>query len=238
MVTQLDLGSVHVDVVRKDIKNIHLSVNPPNGKVRIAAPAWMAIDSIRLFAIGKLAWIKKEQKKLLAQDREAPREYLPRESHYVWGERYLLQVIHKEARPSVVLGHRYLKLQVRPGADADKRATVLAEWYRENLRSALPALLAKWEPIIGVRAEHCYIQRMKTRWGSCNSAAGSIRLNSELAKKPPECLEYILVHELIHLLEPTHNDRFIGLLNKVLPHWRSCRDQLNSLPVRDEYWGD
>jgi len=236
MVTQLDLGSVCVDVVRKDIKNVHLSVYPPTGKVRIAAPSWMDLDTIRLFAISKLGWIKLQQKKLCAQERETPREYLERESHYVWGRRYLLQILEKDARPSVTLGYRHLKLQVRPGTAVETREAVLADWYREKVKQALPTLISKWEPIIGVRARNCYVQHMKTKWGSCNPLAGNIRLNTELAKKPPECLEYILVHELLHLREPTHNDRFIDAMNKLIPHWRDRRDMLNRLPVRNEHW--
>lgn len=236
MVTQLDLGSLRVDVVRKDIKNVHLSVYPPTGRVRIAAPAWMELDAIRLFAINKLAWIKQQQKKLRAQERETPREYLERESHYVWGRRYLLQIIEKDARPSVTLTHRHLQLQVRPGTDAKKREAVLADWYRDNLKRALPALLAKWQPTVGVRAEHCYVQHMKTKWGSCNPVTRNIRLNTELAKKPPECLEYIVVHELLHLREPTHNDRFVAWMTKLMPHWQDHRDKLNRLPVRNEQW--
>lgn len=236
MVTRFDLGDVRVDVIRKDIKNIHLGVYPPHGKVRIAAPAWMEMDAIRLFAINKLVWIKRQQKKLSAQERETPREYLERESHYVWGQRYLLQIVEKEARPSVHLAHKHLQVQVRPGADARKREAVLADWYRDNLKRALPALLSKWQPIIGERAEHCYVQHMKTKWGSCNPRARSIRLNTELAKKPPECLEYIVVHELLHLREPTHNDRFMVLLNRFMPHWGDHREMLNRLPVCNEHW--
>jgi predicted metal-dependent hydrolase len=236
MGTRIDLGGISVDVVRKDIKNVHLGVYPPNGKVRIAAPAWMELDAIRLFAINKLAWIKQQQKKMRAQERETPREYLERESHYVWGQRYLLQVVESESRPSVRLMHRHLRLQVRSGADAKKREGVLADWYRDNLKRALPALLAKWEPIIGVRVARCYVQRMKTKWGSCNPVARTIRLNTELAKKPVECLEYIVVHELIHLLEPTHNARFLMLMDRLMPQWRDRRDMLNRLPVRNEHW--
>ncbi|MFC5582490.1 M48 family metallopeptidase [Rhodanobacter terrae] len=236
MITRLDLGSIHVDVVRKNIKNIHLGVYPPTGKVRIAAPEWMELDAIRLFAINKLAWIRQQQKKLLAQERETPREYLERESHYVWGRRYLLQIVEVGARPSVRLMHKHLRLQVRPGTSVKKREVLLADWYRSNLKLAVPALLAKWAPIVGVRAEHFYVQRMKTKWGSCNPTARNIRLNTELAKKPPECLEYIVVHELVHLREPTHNDRFIALMNRLMPHWRDCRDMLNRLPVRNEHW--
>lgn len=236
MITQLDLGSIRVDVVRKNIKNIHLGVYPPTGKVRIAAPEWMELDAIRLFAINKLAWIKQQQKKLLAQERETPREYLERESHYVWGRRYLLQIVEREARAAVALNHRHLQLQVRPGTDAGKREALLADWYRENLKQAVPALLARWEPLVGARVERFYVQRMKTKWGSCNVVARNIRLNTELAKKPPECLEYIVVHELIHLREPTHNDRFVALMTRLMPAWRDCRDALNRLPVRNEHW--
>lgn len=236
MVTRLDLGDVRVDVIRKDIKNIHLGVYPPHGKVRIAAPLWMELDTIRLFAINKLAWIKRQQKKLAAQERETPREYLERESHYVWGQRYLLRIVERNGRPNVHLAHKHLILQVRPGADARRREEVLAGWYRDNVKRALPALLAKWQPIIDVRAERCYVQHMKTKWGSCNPASGNIRLNTELAKKPPECLEYIVVHELLHLREPTHNDRFVALMTKLMPHWQEYRDKLNRLPVRNEHW--
>jgi predicted metal-dependent hydrolase len=236
MVTGLDLNDVRVDVIRKDIKNIHLGVYPPHGKVRIAAPSWMELDVIRLFAINKLAWIKRQQKKLSAQARETPREYLELESHYVWGQRYLLQIVDKEARPSVHMAHKHLVLQLRPGADANKREEILADWYRDNLKQAVPALLAKWQPIIGVRAERCYVQHMKTKWGGCNPLTGNIRLNTELAKKPPECFEYILVHELLHLRESTHNERFVALMTKLMPHWQDCRDKLNRLPVRNEQW--
>lgn len=236
MATRIDLGSIRVDVVRKEIKNIHLGVYPPSGKVRISAPAWMELDAIRLFAINKLAWIKQQQRKLRAQERETPREYLERESHYVWGKRYLLQITEREAKSSVELTHRHVRLQVRPDTGAGTREALLADWYRDQLKRAVPALLAKWEPIIGVRVKRFYVQRMKTKWGSCNSEARNIRLNTELAKKPPECLEYIVVHELLHLRETTHNDHFVAWMNKLMPHWRDCRDMLNRLPVRNEHW--
>lgn len=236
MAARFDLGDIRVDVIRKDIKNIHLGVYPPHGKVRIAAPSWMELDAIRLFAINKLAWIKRQQKKLLAQERETRREYLERESHYVWGQRYLLQIVERDARPLVRMTHKRLIMQVRPGADAKKRDAVLAHWYRENIQRALPALLANWQPIIGVRAERCYVQHMKTKWGSCNRVTGNIRLNTELAKKPPECLEYIVVHELVHLREPTHDDRFVAVMTRLMPRWQDYRDKLNRLPVKNEIW--
>ena len=237
MSVQLNLGEVTIDVIMKDIKNIHLSVYPPVGKVRISAPLWMELDTIRVFAITKLSWIKNQQKKLQEQDRETPREYLNRESHYVWGKRYLLSIVEKDAAPSIELKHSKMILQLRPDTSIEKKQEILDGWYREILKSAAEPLISKWEHLIGVKAEKLFLQRMKTKWGSCNHEAKNIRLNTELAKKPPECLEYIVVHELVHLIEPTHNDRFIALMNQFMPKWRMYKDELNRLPVRHETWG-
>ena len=236
MTTQIDLGGISVDVVRKDIKNVHLSVFPPTGRVRIAAPARMDLDTIRVFAVTKLGWIKAQQKKILAQERETPREYLDRESHYLWGRRYLLEVVERDAAPLVTLKHRKLVLQVRPGSDELKRQGVLEAWYRVTLKRAMPALIAKWEPLMGAKVHRFFVQRMKTKWGGCNPRARSLRLNTELAKKPPECLEYIVVHEMAHLLEPTHGQRFRALMDRTMPAWEFHRAQLNRLPVRHEEW--
>jgi len=236
MATRIELGGISVDVVRKDIKNVHLSVFPPIGRVRIAAPARMDLDTIRVFAVTKLGWIKSQQKKIVAQERETPREYLDRESHCVWGRRYLLDVVERDAAPAVELKHRKLVLQVRPGSDEAKRQEVLEGWYRATLKSAVPALIAKWEPLMAVKVQRFYVQRMKTKWGGCNLSARSIRLNTELAKKPPECLEYVVVHEMAHLLEPTHGQRFRALMDQVMPAWEFHRAQLNRLPVRHEDW--
>ncbi len=232
----LSLGSITAEVVLKDIKNIHLSVYPPHGKVRIAAPLRMELDTIRVFAISKLGWIKQQQKKLREQERETPREYLERESHSLWGQRYLLKVTEKAARPQILIKHKKLWMQVRPDSPAEKRADLLAEWYREQIRQKLPDLLAKWEPILGVKVNRIYIRHMRTKWGSCNPDAQTIRLNTELAKKPPECLEYIVVHELVHLLEKSHNSRFIALMDHFLPKWHSYRETLNALPIKHEHW--
>ena len=236
MATQLQLGDITVDVLLKDIKNVHLSVHPPSGRVRIAAPSRMNLETIRIFAISKLAWIKKQQEKLLAQERETPREYLDRESHYVWGRRYLLEVIECNGPPSVELKHNRMLLMVRPGTDEEKRRAIVDDWYREQIKQALPSLIAKWGPLTGVKVKQCFVRRMKTRWGSCNAEARSIRLNTDLAKKPRECLEYIVVHEVTHLLEPTHNARFVALMDQFMPKWRFHRDQLNRLPVSHEEW--
>lgn len=236
METHIELGDIQVHVVLKDIQNIHLSVYPPDGAVRISAPAWMNLDAIRVFAISKLGWIKRQQQKLQAQERETPREYLDRESHYVWGERYLLQVVEANAAPVVELQKSQLVLHIRPGSATAKKHAILEAWYREQLKRAALPLIAQWEPQLGVNVAQFFVQRMKTRWGSCNPGAGNIRLNTELAKKPPACLEYVIVHELLHLLEPTHNARFVALLDRFMPNWQFHRDQLNRFPVSHEEW--
>lgn len=237
MVRQMQLGGIAVDVVLKDIKNVHLSVYPPTGRVRISAPSRMSLDTIRVFAISKLGWIKQQQKKLRTQERETPREYLDRESHYVWGRRYLLKVVEQDAAPAVELRHSKLLLHIRPGSCEEKKQAVLEEWYRKQLKETVPPLIAKWQPLMGVHAERFFVQRMKTKWGSCNHGSGTIRFNTELAKKPRECLEYIVVHEMAHLLEPTHNQRFVALMEQFMPKWQFYRDILNRLPVRHESWG-
>jgi predicted metal-dependent hydrolase len=229
MEKRIDLGGIAVHVVQKDIKNIHLSVYPPVGEVRISAPLRMDLDTVRVFAISKLSWIKQQRKKILGQERETDREYLNRESHYVWGKRYLLKVVEKDAAPTVHLRHNQILLQVRPEANTAKREAVLEDWYRGQVRAAAQPTIAKWEPFLGVQVQRLFVQRMKTKWGSCSPHSGSIRLNTELGKKPRECLEYII-------LEPTHNERFIALLNRSLPHWRYHREALNRLPLRHENW--
>jgi len=232
MVTQIKLGEIAVDVVKKGIKNIHLSVYPPTGDVRISAPLRMDLDNIRLFAITKLDWIRSQQQKLREQARETPREYLDRESHYVWGKRYLLKVIEQDAVPTVELTHSRMLLQIRPATSLERRKAIIEEWYREQLKAAIPPLIVKWHRLMGVRVERFFVQRMKTKWGSCRPEAKSIRLNTDLAKKPPECLEYIVGHEMAHLLEPTHTRRFIALMDQFMPKWQFYREELNRLPVR------
>jgi predicted metal-dependent hydrolase len=232
----LKLGDLAVEVVRKDIKNVHLSVHPPTGRVRITAPRHLSADAIRAFAIGKLGWIRRQQRKLQEQERETPREYLDRETHYVWGRRCLLSVTERDAPPSVEWRPHRLTLSVRPGTEALRRAEVLEAWYRDQLRAAAEPLVAQWQRRLGVRLERLFVRRMRTRWGSCNPRGRTIRLNTDLAKKPRECLEYILVHELAHLLVPTHNARFVAVMDRQLPGWAHRRELLNRLPVRHEDW--
>ena len=233
---QIDVGGITIDVAFKNIKNVHLSVHPPTGRVRISAPKRMKLDTLRVYAISKINWIKKHQKKFQEQERETRREYLDRESHYVWGKRYLLKVEEENRPPSVELKHNQMILTIRPGAVMAKREAVVTAWYRDQVRDALPTLIEKWEPVLGVKAGTIIVRRMKTRWGSCTPTRQTIRLNSELAKKPRECLEYVLVHELIHLLEPSHNTTFIGLMDKHMPQWRHLRDELNRAPLGHVEW--
>lgn len=236
MNTQIQLGDIAVDVVRKNIKNVYLSVMPPRGRVRISAPTRMSLETIRVFAISRLDWIKQEQQKLRAQERESAREYIDRESHFVWGKRYLLQVIEQDSTPTVELKHNQMVLTVRPGTDEAKRQAIMEAWYRQQLREATPALIAHWERLMGVKVGRFFVRHMKTKWGSCNYRARTIRLNTELAKKPRECLEYVVVHELVHLLEPTHNARFVALMNQFMPKWQFFKEQLNRLPMSHEEW--
>jgi predicted metal-dependent hydrolase len=232
----IELGEIAVEVVRKDIKNIHLSVYPPGGRVRISAPLRVNLESIRVFAIAKLGWIKQQQKKLRGQERETPREYLDRESHYVWGKRFLMQVVEIDAPPLVELKHNKIVLRIRPGTCEDKKQTIIDEWLRVQLKQAAPPIIRKLEPLMGVKVERLFVQRMKTKWGSCNAQAASIRLNTELAKKPPECLEYVVVHEMAHLLVRRHDDRFADLMDRYLPGWRQSRQTLNAAPLAHADW--
>jgi predicted metal-dependent hydrolase len=233
---QLKLGNITVDVIQKNIKNIHLSVHPPTGRVRISAPTRLDMDTIRVFAVSKLSWIKKQQAKFERQKREAPREFLNRESHYFKGKRYLLKVIEKDVAPGVELKHNRIELYVRPQASKEKMKSVLDEWYRSQLKASLPTIIEKWERKLNVKVNEFGIRKMKTKWGTCNREAKRIWLNLELAKKPVECLEYIVVHEMVHLLERSHNDRFVSLIDEFMPKWRFFKDELNSLPVRHEDW--
>ena len=235
-VSAIELGDMAVDVVLKDIKNIHLSVYPPYGAVRIAAPLRMQLDTIRVFAISKLGWIKQQQQKLREQEREPEREHIERESHYVWGKRYLLAVTEVDAAPSIELKHSRMVLKVRPGASDVNRQAVVAQWYRDQIKAVIPTLLKKWAPQMGVQVDRVFVQKMKTKWGSCNPTARSIRLNTDLAKKPAQCLEYVVVHELAHLLERHHNERFIALMDAHMPHWRQHRATLNRSPLAHEEW--
>lgn len=232
----IKLGDIKVEVEQKQIKNVHLSVYPPTGRVRIAAPARMNMDTIRIYAISKLAWIKKQQAKLREAAREPARDFLTKESHYYLGKRYLLKVIHEEAQPKVLIKHNRIELYVRPKATKTKRKQVMDEWYRERLKELVPKYIVEYEKVMKVQISEFGIRKMKTKWGTCNIEAKRIWLNLELAKKPIPCIEYIVVHEMVHLLERNHNDRFVAYMNKYLPGWKSVKQELNRLPVSHVNW--
>ena len=232
----IQLGEISITLTRKDIKNVHLSVHPPDGRVTLAAPTNTRFDVARAYAISRLDWIRKQQRKLENQARETPRQCIERESHYVWGRRYLMTVEYRDTKPAVIPGNKRITLIVRPGSRAEKRAEVMHEWHKSLLHEVVPPLIAKWERILNVTVSDYFLQRMKTRWGSCNHTVGNIRLNTELVKKPRDLLEYVIVHEMIHLIEPTHNNRFIALLDTHYPNWREARTELNELPLAAEDW--
>ena len=232
----IDLGNITVDVELKDIKNIHLSVYPPAGKIRIAAPLRFDLETIRMYAISKLSWIRKQQEKILSQQREAQREYTSRESHYYLGKRYLLKVVKTETRRQVEIKHNNIVLHIHTDTTAEQKQTILQEWYREQLKEIVPKYIAKWEEAMQVKVSEFGIKKMKTKWGTCNREARRIWINLELAKKPLECLEYIVVHEMVHLLERNHNNNFVAYMDKYLPQWRHLKEELNHLPVSHVDW--
>jgi predicted metal-dependent hydrolase len=236
MIETIQLGDIAIEVTRKDVKHVHLSVHPPSGRVTLVAPKATRLDVARAYAASKLTWIRDQQAKLQAQARETPREFVERESHYLWGRRYLLSVREEETKPSVRLSHRSITLTVRPGSTQAKREAVMQEWNRSLLHEAVPELIRKWEPKLGVVVTGYFLQRMKTKWGSCNHRAGNIRLNTELVKKPKDVLDYVVVHEMLHLIAPTHSEKFLALLSKHYPTWREVRAELNELPLGAETW--
>ena len=226
-----------VEIVRKDIKNLHLGVYPPNGRVRVAAPLYLDDDAVRLAVISRLGWIRRKQADFEQQNRQSQREFVTGESHYFQGRRYRLDVTEHNSPPTVrLVNNTTMALSVRPETDRDMREAVLYRWYRRELRDQLPALLAKWEPRVGVTVADVRIRKMKTLWGSCNIEAGRIWLNLELIKKPTSCLAYVLVHEMVHLLERKHNARFQALMDRFMPQWRLYRDELNRAPLAHADW--
>lgn len=233
----MEVGGIPFQIHRKSIKNLHIGVYPPHGKVRVSAPLHVDDNAVRLAIVARLGWIRKKRKEFEAQSRQSARELVSGESHYFQGQRYRLKVVEKPGTPGVRLANKsFLELQVPPGMDAIGRQGVLDRWYRRQLRAEIPPLLQRWEKVIGVQVTECRIKRMKTRWGSCNTEARRIWLNLELAKKPYPCLEYIVVHELVHLHERRHSDRFRALMDSFLPDWRLRKADLNRIPLAHEDW--
>jgi len=230
------LGDIVIAVNRKAVKNVHLSVHPPAGHVTLVTPTDTRLEVARAYAISKLGWIRDQQAKLLGQSRETPRQFVGRESHYLWGRRYLLTVKYQEVKPFISLDHKRIMLTVRPSSNIEKRAEVIHEWHKSLLHEVVPSLIEKWERKLKVKVNGYFLQRMKTKWGSCNHSVGHIRLNTELVKKPKDLLEYVIVHEMVHLIESTHSDRFIAILEEHYPTWREARAELNELPLTAEAW--
>jgi predicted metal-dependent hydrolase len=226
----LTINGLPVSIVRKAIKNLHLGVYPPYGRVRVAVPLAVTDEAVRLAVVGKLGWIKRQRARFKAQPRQSAREMVRGESHFL-GTRYRLRVIQHDGAPRVVLRNRSaMELYVRPGKTAEQRERVLHWWYRQQLKELIPPLLKKWQSALGIQVADWRIKKMKTKWGTCSVDARRIWLNLELAKKPVQCLEYIVVHELVHLIERHHNDRF------VLPQWRLHRQKLNAAPLAQVAW--
>ena len=232
----IELGDIAITVTRKHIKNVHLSVHPPNGRVTLSAPMDTRPEVARAYAISKISWIRHQRLRLRNQSRETPRQFVERESHYLWGRRHLMTVVEHDAKPCVTVDHKRITLSVRPGSDHAKRATVIHEWHKSLLHEFVPPLIAGWEPKLDVHVVAYFLQRMKTKWGSCNHEAGHVRLNTEMVKKPKDLVEYVVVHEMVHLLEPTHSERFVSILMKHYPSWREARAELNELPLTAEMW--
>ena len=238
MAENIQLGEIAIPLTRKDVKHSHLSVHPPRGRVTLVVPNGTRSEVARAYAISKLGWIRDQQAKMRGQARETPRQFVERESHYLWGRRYLMTIREEEAKPSIRLSHRVITLTVRPGSGDAKRAAVMHEWHKGLMHTAVRELIAKWEPKLGVDVAGYFLQRMKTKWGSCNHRARTIRLITELVKKPKDLLEYVVVHEMLHLTEPTHSEQFLELMSEHYPGWREARAELNELPLAAESWKD
>lgn len=235
--TVLEVAGIEVQVVRKNIKNLHLGVYPPEGRVRVAAPKRVDDEAVRLAVIGALSWIRRQQERFAKQERQTEREMVGGETHFFRGRRYRLRIVEENRAPSVQISNRaWIELRVRPGTGRDRKLELLNEWYRADLRSQVEPLIKQWTQKLGIEAPEWQIRRMKTRWGSCNPDRRTVLLNLELAKKPPSCVEYLVVHELIHILERHHTPRFTELLDAHLPSWRNARALLNAQPLAYETW--
>ena len=233
----IEVSGIQVEVVRKPIKNLHLSVHPPEGRVRVSAPTRTDDEAVRMAVVSKLRWIQRHRQTFAAQPRQSPREMVGGESHYFLGRRYRLHVLEHDRPNNVTLkGNSEMILHVRPGTTRDKRQQVLNDWYRRYMKEVIPDLIQKWEPVIGVRIDDWGVKKMKTRWGSCNIRDHRVWLNLDLAKKSPHYLEYVLVHEMVHLLERHHNDRFKSFMDQFMPQWRLYRDELNRAPLAYYDW--
>lgn len=232
----IQLGDIKIEMDRKAIKNVHLSVHPPDGRVTMSAPLNTRLEVARAYAVTKLAWIRQQQGKMAKQVRETRRQYVQRETHYIWGRRYLLKITHTEDKTCVTLDHKRITLHIKSGTSRQKREELMYEWQKSLLHDFIREVIPKWEKILGVRVNAYYVQRMKTKWGSCNYRLGNIRLNTELVKKPKDLVEYVIVHEMAHLLFSTHSENYVALMSRFYPGWREARMELNELPLGYVEW--
>lgn len=229
---QIEVNGLLVAIVRKEIKNLHLGVYPPDGRIRVAAPFAVSDEAVRHAIIMRQGWIRKQQARFALQERQSQREMIDGESHYFAGQRYRLKIIESSGSSAVLLcGKATMELHVLHGSSREKREEILLRWYREQLKELIPGIISKWEPILGVAVAEWGVKRMKTKWGSCNPDKCRIWLNLELAKKDVKCLEYIVLHEMVHFLERTHNDRFREYMDRFMPSWKVLRDELNQAPL-------
>ena len=232
----IHLGEIKIELTRKNIKNVHLSVHPPDGRVSISAPLNTRLEVARAYAISKLGWIRLQQDKLSKQSREKPREYIKRESHYLWGRRYLLNVSFTEGKQHVTFDHKRINLFVRQGSNREKREEIFYEWQKEHLHDFVSSMIEKWQPILKLKVSAYFLQKMKTKWGSCNHKSRTIRLNTELVKKPKDLVEYVIVHEMVHIFVPNHSQRFKDIVEKYFPNWQDLRSELNEIPLGHTNW--
>lgn len=236
MVTELKIADVTIEVVKKDIKNIHLSVNPPDGSVKLAAPLTASANVIRTFALAKLKWIRKNRNKMQSQEREKPRQFIERESHYLWGRRYLLHVIEGAEKTAILTHTKRITLKKRKSISFARLSQIFDQFYKDELLAVATPKILKWAKTLGVQQPRLEIRKMKTRWGSCNPRTSVIRLNSELAKRPKELLNYVILHEMAHLIERNHNQRYFDILDRHMPNWQHYRNELNNLPIPYANW--
>lgn len=233
----IKVGGVDVVVLHKKVKNLHLNVLPPIGKVRVSAPVGMDDDAIRTFLASRISWIKKNQAKFKGQERQTARKYISGESHFFLGSRYRLEVEFTDVTLGVdIKNKKKMVLNVKPKCQLLRREQIVRDWYRYELRNIISDLIDKWQKKIGVKANYWGIRKMKTRWGTCDEKTNRLWFNLELVKKPVSCIQYVVVHELIHLIERKHNDKFIGLIDKYLPKWRSEKDELNRQILSYDEW--
>ena len=236
-IQRIEVSGLQVDVIRKDIKNLHLAVYPPAGRIRVSVPLRVSNEAVRLAVISKLGWIKRQQSRFVGQERQSQREFVTGESHDFQGRRYRLNVVVRDGPAKVVLrNNRRIDLFVRTGSEAFQRESIFLQWHRQQLKILIPSLIEKWQAVVGVQVVIWGVKRMKTHWGTCNVEARRIWLNLELAKKPEPCLEYIIVHELVHILERNHGERFAALMDQFMPQWRLYREKLNHAALGHEIW--